>query len=515
MARQWLAPHGVLIAEADDGAEWNALGVQVENGAGAVGSPGAADGATITVDVSLVAGSASGEAQAAGATQTVTTTLQAGTATGEAQAAGATQNIATTLQAGTAAGEAQAPGATQSIAASLLAGDAAGAAQAAGATQTVTATLQAGDATGGGTAPQPAFRGVNATAYGTRAQDSIAPPSGVAAGDLLVMLHIIGRPGAPPPGMVTPAGWTLLTGPSSVTDVSGFTVASRLYWKIATASEPASYDLVQVPEEFIGPCPMQTLVVAYSGADALVPEVVVTTGSGNTIAATGLTPDFDNSTVLYLAQAWNYFGSYAPPTGYTERYDASNSLLYAADLQQSAAGPTGTLTQSIANVNAEPWTGFVVSLAPFGASAEEGLAPGAVVDIGVQIVPGVAQGGSDERPVISYPAGPWVTPPKRKKGVPGAAEGAVLDVGITFEPGTARGGATAPAAVLHVPLLGIVAGRAAGAAGADGIVIESKKPLYLAPEGVTQAEHYARLCAQEEWFIAAQALTAWRDRRWS
>lgn len=211
------------------------------------------------------------------------------------------------------------------------------------------------------------FRALTTTTYTSRTNTVVTVPAGVAAGDLLLMIHSVGG-SAGVPAITTPTGWTLVSGfPAQISDGS-FTVVTRLFWRVASSSEPANYTLTH------SPVPSQGLMFAVTGASGVAPTVSIASGvnaSGGAGASTTV-PGVSagaGALILFAAHNWELYGSGTVPSGttptLTERVDSSTSLWYAASGVMSAAGSTGTIIQSPnGNLANGAWLGMVLAAEP-------------------------------------------------------------------------------------------------------------------------------------------------------
>lgn len=216
-----------------------------------------------------------------------------------------------------------------------------------------------------------AFVGVTDSGYAGRSGSvTSSVPGGVTDGDLLILAVLLGNgSGAIYP--VTPSGWTQFAGmPSSVNDISGFTVTTSLYWRIAS-SEPASY--VVDYEDFSHPS--NAAMFAYSGVGST-PDITVATGVGPTVTLSGMTAAVDGTRFALIAHNWTAAGGFTPPSGstptWTERLDASGSLFYAADGVLNSGEATGDDTLTFNNAANEPWTAILLALEPPVAAVSTG-----------------------------------------------------------------------------------------------------------------------------------------------
>ena len=170
----------------------------------------------------------------------------------------------------------------------------------------------------------------------------VARPGSVAPNDL--MLTAVGRWGT---GSVTPpSGWTLVRR----TENSGG--ALEVFFKVATASEPASYTFTA---EAKGGTALGMQV--FSGVDAANPidvENGAVTASGLSHAAPSLTTTLAN-TMLVSSHTFMASDSWTPPTGMTETVDVSTyagPVLWGLSLEmnyaaQAAAGATGAKSATV------------------------------------------------------------------------------------------------------------------------------------------------------------------------
>ncbi len=179
----------------------------------------------------------------------------------------------------------------------------------------------------------------------------VAVPAGVVAGDVLIaQVAVRGGSGN---SIIPGAGWTAV----SSEGVSGNTLRQAAYWRVATASEPASYRFV-----FGSSDRAAAGIAAYRGVDSSVPVDQSSTprvGSGSTVQADGVTTGYSDTLVLGLFSVAQG-ASFTPPGGMSERYDDSTTAgpngvaVSGAELAQAANGATGnksaTASASAANI---------------------------------------------------------------------------------------------------------------------------------------------------------------------
>src|SRR5205814_1599209 len=88
------------------------------------------------------------------------------------------------------------------------------------------------------------------------------------------------------PAVTAPAGWTLIR-----RDTAGTYTTQALYYRVVTASEPASYSW-----SFSGAVPAAGGIVAYSGVSTAAP-VDVSGGTGQNVNATSIVAPSVTTTV--------------------------------------------------------------------------------------------------------------------------------------------------------------------------------------------------------------------------
>jgi len=217
---------------------------------------------------------------------------------------------------------------------------------------TATVTVTVGTAPAGIT-----FRSAASAQNPTATTLTIGRPAGVVAGD--VMVAGIGIRGAP--AVATPAGWTLIR-----TDAAGTYTTQALYYRVATAAEPASYTW-----SFSQSVPAAGGISAYQGVSTANP-VNASGGTGtNSTTVSILAPSI--TTTVPGAEVVGFFSiggtnSITAPAGMTERAEASSTAgsnhatWETSDFTQPTAGATGTRTAT--GTNAHPNVGALVALTP-------------------------------------------------------------------------------------------------------------------------------------------------------
>jgi hypothetical protein len=177
----------------------------------------------------------------------------------------------------------------------------------------------------------------------------INKPTGVAQGD--VMLATVTATGT---GTVTaPSGWTV------VKSTTGTALRQATYYKVAGASEPASYSWSLGTSRAASGG-----IVDYSGVNQTAPVDASTTASGasgNAVAAS-ITTSAANDRVL-AAVSFATSTTVTADSTTTERYDGSSSSTTgeAADLVQATAGATSAKTATPA-ASGSVWIAATVAL---------------------------------------------------------------------------------------------------------------------------------------------------------
>lgn len=161
---------------------------------------------------------------------------------------------------------------------------------------------------------------------------SVSKPSGVAAGDTLILL--VARRANPTSPAPTPSGgWTLLDS-NTVSNARAW-----LYKRTVAASEPSSYSIA-------GGGWLAAIVTAFTGVTNVTPSSVATTRVAPSLSAGSL------PTILYggwVNAAYSSPPSWSEPSGMTLAADTgSNSYIQASAAYEAlaATGATGTRTPS-------------------------------------------------------------------------------------------------------------------------------------------------------------------------
>jgi MSHA biogenesis protein MshQ len=181
----------------------------------------------------------------------------------------------------------------------------------------------------------------NVTASGAVSSVQIPGPSGLVAGHVMLAL-VAQRGNATPTVKVSsvPTGWTLVR---NTTD--GSAIGMSIYWKLATASEPGTYQFeLNASDRASG------AIVAFSGVDTVSP-IDASASQANAASTTYTAPSVTTSTANTMLVAFysaSDTNNVAAPSGMTSAFSVSSgagpnglsvSVAYAT---QPSAGASGT-----------------------------------------------------------------------------------------------------------------------------------------------------------------------------
>ena len=222
--------------------------------------------------------------------------------------------------------------------------------------RTIQADVRAGS--GGGA---PTFGNV-ASNNANSGSITINRPAGTVSGSLL--LAQIAVRGGTTQTITAPAGWTLV--PTNGRVNSGVTLAQAIYYRIAGAAEPASYQWT-----FSSSARSTGIILRYSGTHATTPINVsdgLAAGSGTVITAPTVTTTVANTRLVAFFSHANSAGSLTTPAGMTSRSNGNSGggvngiKRRATDQAIAAIGATGNKTSTASNSAAR--AGHLVALRP-------------------------------------------------------------------------------------------------------------------------------------------------------
>jgi hypothetical protein len=213
---------------------------------------------------------------------------------------------------------------------------------------------------GGVVGPAPVLASSSSKASGTVTTTSLPVPTGVAAGDVVLVHMYLEATSAVTP----PAGFTEVTFATSPT-TTGTVSIQRVFWKRATGADTGTYDFTHASawtnataSRWTGCAAPGTPFEVATGAQrsttgTTAPTVSATTTGANEVLVYGLT----NRTTA----------DYTPPTGFTEIYDGGE--LETAYQTQASAGATGSVSGT-STVAAVQTSTLLALLAPSGVTVQ-------------------------------------------------------------------------------------------------------------------------------------------------
>lgn len=180
-------------------------------------------------------------------------------------------------------------------------------------------------------------------------------PSGTIEGDVMVA-HVVVNSASTT--ITTPTGWTLLR-----RDNTSGSMASIIFYKVAGASEPSSYNW-----SFGTSRNSAGGIATYYNVDTSTP-IDAHNGQYNqdtsTMTAPSITTTLSNGRLLYIAGA-SASSSVSGPSGMTQQWRVgSSSMSYLAERAVTTAGPTGNVTATN-TLTGESNTAALVALRPKG-----------------------------------------------------------------------------------------------------------------------------------------------------
>jgi len=192
---------------------------------------------------------------------------------------------------------------------------------------------------------------------------AVSRPKGVASGDLL--LATVVHQGARYATLNPPSGWTAV--PETDFKVAGTEARTQLFYKVASASEPASYTFNLAEGGAV--VDISGGITAFTGVDPTQP-ISTSNGSSNSgsysVPAPALSPAWRNTHLVYVGASGDP-ATWTPPTGMTERFELSSSGSYETTMEVatqalSVGGATGTRAATMSIW--WPSVGNVVALNP-------------------------------------------------------------------------------------------------------------------------------------------------------
>jgi hypothetical protein len=199
---------------------------------------------------------------------------------------------------------------------------------------------------------------------------SVTKPTGTVQGDVLVA--VVTHDGAA--DAVTASGWTLLQ------YASGSNINAGIYYKVAGASEPASYTFSTVNSHAIG-----ASIVAYNNVSTTAPVDAFTlqvNAAGANMAAPAAWSTSSQGRILFVGGVSNS-SSITPASGMTELIDTGSTgiRVYMAEEAMIANGSTGTKTATISSASFASIAALVVLRPSYSAMTADagGVAPASII----------------------------------------------------------------------------------------------------------------------------------------
>jgi hypothetical protein len=181
-------------------------------------------------------------------------------------------------------------------------------------------------------------------------------PSGLTSGD--VMVATVAWYDGIAASVTPPSGWTLIGTANPGSFVPGGQTSSKIYWKLATGSEPADYTWTISTGSY-----SEVGIIAYSGVDTTTPIDASSSveSSGGNVTASSVTTTVANTQLIAVLH--DYGNTMSAPSGMTQRalWDASINLI--ADEAIASTGATGTRADGAAY---GAWNAHLIALKPAG-----------------------------------------------------------------------------------------------------------------------------------------------------
>jgi hypothetical protein len=197
--------------------------------------------------------------------------------------------------------------------------------------------------------------------------------------------------------LTAPGGWTELHTQKVVAGGG----EARIFWRIASSSEPASYTWSTSFADY-----SMAYIATYAGVDVSAPvnvSAIEANTSSTSAAQTAVTTTAANAMVLYVLSvddgpsAPTTSLTTTPPSGMTERIDFASGwkCVYLAEVLQASAGTTGTKTATLSS--AFRTVTALVALKPASNTTQASVTKPTGVTTGDVLIFAAAVGGSSAR----------------------------------------------------------------------------------------------------------------------
>lgn len=252
---------------------------------------------------------------------------------------------------------------------------------------------------------------------------AVSKPEGTAENDFMLLVWVLGAHGGVGSGRTAPAGWT----PIDAVAPTNFGDGWALYYKVAGASEPASYNVTQTTNYIAND---YARILAWTGNDAASP--IDATGTPTNAdattapAMTSLSAVAAATTLIALCTEYSTAArTITAPSGMTMRAQRTSASSYnVSDLALSASGATGAKTFGVTGAAANFRT-FGFTLKGTGATPPTLSGPTGTATGPTQATIGVTSDTAPTTTAISYQILPAATAAPSAATIVGAPDGTI------------------------------------------------------------------------------------------
>lgn len=213
--------------------------------------------------------------------------------------------------------------------------------------------------------PAPAHAATGTYLEGSFSTAAFAVPSGVQAGDLIVIPIYINAA----TGISAYASGFAEAPDSPQTNASGLAHNVHVVWKRATGGDTGTYDFPLSATDFISGAALRYTGCVTSGSPWDDTDGAVDVNDGVDTPPVSVTTTGADRLLVWAGASWSG-GTWIPPSGFTERFDQGIGLVTAADKAQAAAGDSGTVQGTpSASSRRTAWLGALIGTATEQAGA--------------------------------------------------------------------------------------------------------------------------------------------------
>lgn len=222
---------------------------------------------------------------------------------------------------------------------------------------------------GGGSVVGPSFRAAGAMNNTVSTTASFAVPAGVAADDIIVIPIYVDSTNT-----ITGMPTDFTEAPSSPLAYGAGGVQSNVHvvWKRATGADVGTYDFTFNTSTYrAGMAHAYSSCVASGNpwdtlAGVPAASTAVDNGVGTVTPPVSFTTTGAGRKLVFVGTDWSG-GLWTPPTGFTERMDAGDHVHTLADMDQAAAGSSGSVTATCVGSNKRSaWLGALIGVSTGG-----------------------------------------------------------------------------------------------------------------------------------------------------